>query len=285
MTPFRPTTFSILLLALLSTQPTAAQPKPAEPPKPTPAEPNPNDITAKLWSRDPKLIDEAVKSIYSYPARRRIDLLKQVWMQQLTSLARYKDITLLTQDLIELQPNYTDDLGFLLKNRAKALLAMKDPAAAIQDAKRMFNVVPAAEVPDSLLLIEECLLAAGDTAAAESFRNEQLAAAQDPAKTSPTFIHIEIDNTLYFKPDAGITLEAGNRLLLQDKPDQAEVLFRQMLTYNPPQREKLVAVQGIARTIRARTGSLAAHNQFLDEWLVKFGAPAAASTDRAPLAP
>src|SRR5205085_3987982 len=85
--------------------------------------PKDDDVTTLLHDGGSDQVQRALSAMHGMPARPAIDGLRGGWMARLLELERYHDVAELCEHLVLRAPYYTNDLGFLLSARVRALLA------------------------------------------------------------------------------------------------------------------------------------------------------------------
>jgi hypothetical protein len=182
-----------------------------------------------------------------------------------------------------------DLMTTLLEWRIKALLVLNKPQEALEAAKSYYNVCALNQTERAVQLVGLCLnechpndAGAPGESIADQFRHEQaveskigVGAATEPSDASPAGLmlkSISVDAKLY---DDGLTeferrsrrfadrVAYANLLLVADKADQAEAIFRELLGSARNQDQINQAYDGVARSLRAEDGNLARANAYL----------------------
>jgi len=173
-----------------------------------------------------------------------------------------------------------DAIEPLAEFRAKALLMMGKHAQALEAAKSYYNVCQLKNTANAVALVAQCLECCHpeDSRLATRFRSEQAIAgcrAADAAAGTdrkvestpalePILQTIHIDSSIYNEPitawaeKSRFSDRAGyaNLLLLADRCDEAEKVFRDLFQAASSQQELNLAMDGIARTLRAEDSNV-----------------------------
>ncbi|HMO87406.1 MAG TPA: tetratricopeptide repeat protein, partial [Lacipirellulaceae bacterium] len=169
-------------------------------------------------------------------------------------------------------PQFEQSVQQFCAFRARALLAQGRPDEALAAAKQAWLVAPMVDYPDAVVLVVECLRAAGreDEASAFQFGQIRLLEPSEGVGQQPDLLgQISLGTTSPYREAAatrqgntfGGWYERGNLLLLSGDIDGARMAFekaRDVATNVDAAR----AHAGVARCIRARMG-LGAANKYL----------------------
>jgi tetratricopeptide (TPR) repeat protein len=205
------------------------------------------------------------------------------WVTVLLNNCQWDDALNLASLAITGAPQDTVALAQLQRSRAVALLRKGDADAALAAARSYFNVIPLADTFHAVDLLVDTLDAAragADPMIVTRFKMQQIAGAR-PIEASPgSFFASPAGNVLSDLPGdsqpSPLAIAAqpadsfdaligrANLLLLANRPGDAIESFRSALKYAPESDEKtLVVIEGVARSIRARSGTIAPANAFI----------------------
>lgn len=230
-------------------------------------------ITVALQKGEPAQVAEAISAIKRLEARVAIDNLEQTWMRQLVGLDRHLEIVELTHLLADRAPFYTADIYFLLSSRVSSLVALKQPALALSEAKRLYLAVPLRDMEGACRIVEGCLKESdGNDVRASAFRAEQAVRAvqHDPNPSILDGIKLQAErqgDTDDVAPQAELLstkdLAKGNRLLMDDQADKAIAFFERSLPGCTTDVVRSACLAGIARSIKAKDRGLLRANEFV----------------------
>jgi len=171
--------------------------------------------------------------------------------------------------------------GGFAEVRARALLADGKAEGALQAAKSCYNVCLLRKTADAIELVSDCLVAAypDDPTIAARFKSQQMAWAAAQSSTSPSdgpdlgppvLAQIHVDDSQFRKAIGdlhGLTFAQitakGNLLLIVDQPKEARKLFDLALRMAKGNGRLSLAVENIARCIRAESGCVGPANAFI----------------------
>lgn len=227
---------------------------------------------------------DQIKSLVSSNPREVRRYLRSKWMPQLLKLHEYDAVTT-TAHAVLLQFLF-DSSAVSSMQSCKVQAAMKagDPASALREAKRYYNVASIAETGVAIDAFVDALQLGDDgDSRAKSFRLQQLAGESfDSDLSKPATMPSSLgSNLLRFETPIDDTVEkqlrqlesppphkfqdytsVGNALLLLDRPSEAETAFRSALAVASPMHTK-AAIENVARAIRAEDGSIGRANAYL----------------------
>lgn len=201
------------------------------------------------------------------------------WISRLAELKLYDDAEALA--LGGLFSARTDVVRFsaIQRARVKALSASGNYDAAVSAAKGYYNACTIAQTEDAIDLLGGLLQRSrpNDAGIAQRFKMQQVAAATTRPATQPTqaeksiLTEIQIDAAPFEpllerlqNPHTYTNLLArGNILLLCDRTAEAKECFEKALEVSKGDTQQTHATEGIARSIRAMTGSIGQTNEFL----------------------
>ncbi len=259
------------------------------------------EVTTQLASGDEALQKQAVATIQKLmeaePAR-AVAHLRSYWMKPLLDARQYDDVMDLANKGIVATAGEAASVEFLLQSRIRAELSNGKAQQALLDAKSLYNVSTMLAMPQTMLLIAECLNAAHpeDPSYVERFRAQQMAGAvfdgvivvaqgsegaaptTRPAPRSATqetdrgpsvLSSIKAENHAYDEAIAKLTAEdfltltaKGNLLLLEDRVKDAKGVFDR--AYGVATEGNVVtASESIARCMKAEDGAVGRANAWV----------------------
>ncbi len=205
------------------------------------------------------------------------------WVPALVKAGRQQEVLEIATLAINISPGH-DGIIALQEARMRALLALGKNEEALQAAKGYYNVADIKGTAAAVEFVGLCLAKAHpeDGEIVRRFRNEQAQASQvPPIVPEKAMLKDVVINTLPYdtglntfkgKPKFADRVGYGYLLLVTDKGDEAEKLFRELFQMAVTQDELTQATEGIARALRAEDGHVARANA----WLVKVGQSATA---------
>jgi hypothetical protein len=215
------------------------------------------------------------------------------WLPMLMDGGRNQDAADLALEAVVTRPD-TEYVAHLMECRTKALINLEKPQEALQAAKGYYNVCSLANTSDAISLVGICLAKAHpeDLEIVRRFKKQQAAASQmqndgDSATASPPpgngsmLKSVKIDSAVYedglkewaTKTDFDQRVNYANLLLISDRCADAEQIFRELYQTADSDQNLQVAMDGIARTLRAEDGDVARTNA----WLISLQQQAANS--------
>jgi hypothetical protein len=196
------------------------------------------------------------------------------WIPALVKAGKHQEV-LEMATLAECGRAGMDAIVPLQEARLRAYLALGKNDEALKVAKGYYNVVEIKNTAAAVDFVGTCLAKAHpeDGEIVRKFRNEQAQASQGTAPEKAMLKEIVVDSGPF---EAALRVMAtktryidrvayGNLLLIADKGEDAEKLFRELYQVAATQEELTQATEGIARALRAEDGNVARANA----WLVK----------------
>jgi hypothetical protein len=160
------------------------------------------------------------------------------------------------------------------RGRVLALMGEGNYSQALMEAKSYYNVAGLGDTAGAVALLAQIWNKTGQAATAARFQAEQVAAKND--STNPLrAVHVdaaqyrdaiyELQNHRNGRGQYsyGNLLGQGELLLLADRPSEAKKCFEQACQEATRERDVRLAVEGVACSIRAQGGSIAAADAFL----------------------
>ncbi len=268
-------TLSAALLAMLS--PVAARPNAAE-------------LQRRAWAKSlvPQLagadatarkaaLELIAKQLQTrpYPAAW---LVYWYWLPPLMSSGHYATVARLALQGVLAAPAGTGVVDRLLVFRIQALAAMHKDAAALRNAKSLFNVCTMADTGMALLVLDqrlEVVYHKHPRIMRQFVREERLGAQMpaddgEPIERSGVLASIQVHAGPYLARlksiganKARALMERGNLLLLADQPAKALRCFQSMEAYAKTSGQLLLLERFICRAIRAEDGTIGRANAHL----------------------
>jgi hypothetical protein len=237
------------------------------------------DLAAQLTSVDQTAIEQALDEIHtvleSNPAQ-GVGYCRKYWLPSLVSSSNFILADHLALDAILAAPWRTGDVEFLQETRTRAMLRSGQPAAALSDAKSLFDVASLRGTERALLLVSECLKAAhaGDARLLDRFRHEQIVGATarsvtDSPSISKTLGEIVVDPSPYAAAISSLTSDndqsrraRGNLLLLAGRSAEAQAVFEEALKRSDS-NDRIGLAENVARAIKASDGTIGRANGYM----------------------
>jgi len=200
----------------------------------------------------------------------------QAWLQPLLLQRSYADVEGLSLVAILKRPWWYPSIAVFQEARVRAFLAEGQYAQALSEAKSYYNLCPLNEMPTAIDLLTQALALTRGTAVANLFNSQATANLATSAATpdvAQILSSIHVNDSLYARgiemTRAGSTqfpfdnqLSLGNLFLLADKPSDALDAFVCACRSTQNQWDLPKAIDGIARSLRARDCSLNSARQF-----------------------
>lgn len=202
------------------------------------------------------------------------------WLRILAEKGLFADVEILAVKGILNAPTESKAVAALQRARVEALLHQQGKAQeAIAAAKGYYNVALLKDAESAVHLLSHCLAEAypDDNALLRRFRTQQVewstvevvpAASEELGEN--VLKSIKITNDAFgSEADAIIQrdyrgyIARGNLLLLADRPTEAKQAFESAELTAAGSQETAMAVEGIARAIRAEAGALGPANAFI----------------------
>lgn len=240
-------------------------------------------LTQQLGDADPAVHKAAWEKVQALmtapppldPAGRPRQVIEPGWVRALTRVKRFDDAEKLAIEGIARRPFDAGAVSAFAKARVGAFRAAGKHDAAVAAAKSAYLVGALSESSLAADAITSTVLKVRpkDKAAVEAFKAQQTdgaaVAADNLLKTIPADASFE----KALKTVAGETVSAhlsrGNLLLLMDRTADAKAEFEKALDAAEVERDAMAAFDGVAKTIRAETGSPTAANAYLKEQLAR----------------
>lgn len=244
-----------------------------------------DQLRARLMSRNPDQIQQAVEeirtSLASNPAQ-TVDQLNRTWLTALLSAKQYDAVEEFATAGTLALPADTWRIEQLQKHRIAALLVQGKNEEALHAARALFNVCGMGFVKEALPLLADTLTAThpDDPGIVPKFRLQVLANAQeDPAERKKLRERYQGNSVMESIPaEPGVYAEAiakrkgmeqyrelygtGNLLLMSGRVKEAHEVFMKVYKIAPPGELKY-ASEGIAKMIKAEDGGVGRANQFV----------------------
>ncbi len=195
----------------------------------------------------------------------------RTWLPMLVNSGHFQDVADLSIEAAVAHP-VVETIVPVLEFRVKALLALNKNADALQAAKSYYNVCALKDTGTALDLVCICLTTKDQVL---SFRAEQAAASSAAANSgsnapASSFLNsVKVDQQPYQKAleeRSSHRLSTGyaNLLLAADHPHDAEMIYCELFKSASTSADLTVAIEGIARSLRAEDGNVAR----ADAWLL-----------------
>lgn len=200
------------------------------------------------------------------------------WLDPLMVSGHYRTVAHLARQAILAAPAYTGVVDQLLIFRIQALAAMHRNAAALRNAKSLFNVCTMADTDVALLTLDQRIEVVyhNHPKILRQFVREQRLGAEMPADDaepidrSGVLAPIKVHGDAYLarmKSLGGNKIrelqEKGALLLLADQPDKALKCFQLMEAYARTPGQLLSFEKFVCRAIRAQDGTIGRANAYL----------------------
>lgn len=231
----------------------------------------------QLSSSDPQEVELALDQVFKV-------MTTKVWcdrvMAWMLETKRYDELEKYAVATIRREASEVMPIQKCQAARVRAKLLAGKPADALVQAKALYNVCSLKETNTAIELLCQCLYEAnkdGDgVGMVKRFRQEQVdgaVAATAAPTTRPrsmlsgisaqSAVMTEIPGKGRSAGDVKSLLARGNLLLLADRPQEAEALFRKAQTM--PSSNAEFATEGVARAIRAQDGAVGRANAWIME--------------------
>lgn len=200
------------------------------------------------------------------------------WLDSLLKVKRYDDVISIATRGMLLWPANSDRISGFQKVRVWALIASGKTDAALSASKTYYNVCTMKETASAIELVAACLRKAHpqEPAIAKTFSAQQVAGATTQPTTMPAAAALNILKTIpvdsspfegalkeFVFEDFSAMVGKGNVLLLCDRPKEAMECFEAAMVQAVNEAGLKVAVEGVARAIRAETGAIGPANNFI----------------------
>ena len=205
-----------------------------------------------------------------------VQQMRYTWLKEMMGHHIYAGIVKTTKLGMLATPVETNIVIYFLRDRVEALRLMGRPAAALRNAKMLFDVDWIGDAGNAALQVYDCLRAQKPNGAklARDFRREQIAGSQPPnpgrpPKTCTVLAGIAIHGRAYARHTAywfgeGVMalVGRGNLWLLADRPNKALQCFKTAYDMVPPGQLGYICDR-IAAAMRAKYGTIGAANAWL----------------------
>jgi ribosomal protein S7 len=245
-------------------------------------------VTQQIQSRDPAQITAAESQIRLRIARGKIyKELRTDWLPALAAQGRNADVADIALAAMPCAPD-TKTMSSLLEQRMNALLALGKNQEALAAAKSLYNVCDFAKTEHVIDIVGICLIKCnpGDPGIAVNFRLAQTQLSRRPSHAGgiassqpnaqalanlPSLSSIQVDSSIYSKQldalkvngDFNHRLIFGNMLLVTDKGQEAEQIFRDLLNSAKDETEKSLAIEAVGRALRTEDGNVGRANEWI----------------------
>jgi hypothetical protein len=236
-------------------------------------------VLKELTSGDEVAVQQATKQIRLWTDHHHIPFhLWHEWLPALMKEEKYQDVADLALSASLSRPDVAGITG-TTEWRARALLALDRPQEALQAAKSNYNVCDMKGTQKAIELVGEALATChpDDDEIIRRFRNEQAIASGMGTDGGPASLpsamlaSVVIDPKPYAKAIKSWSIKTrftdrasyANLLLAADRCQEAERVYRELYKLAATQQEIDLAVEGIARSLRAEDGTLARANTWL----------------------
>jgi hypothetical protein len=205
-------------------------------------------------------------------------LVYQYWLPPLMDHGHYRAVANLAMRGILAAPAYTFAIDRLLVFRIQALAAMHKNAAALRDAKSLFDVCRMQDTGTALLILDQRLDAVyrKHPNIVRRFVLEERSGAKMPSagggpiERSRVLASIQVHAGPYLarlkaihSTGSSALMEKGDLWLLADQPAKALRCFQSMEAYAKTSRQLLLLERFICRAIRAEDGTIGRANAHL----------------------
>ena len=197
------------------------------------------------------------------------------WVGPLLQAERYEDVEGLTLLVILEKPYHIWAVAVAQKARVEALLAQGKFDKALAEAKSYYNETTLRETGRAADLVAEALRSSRDPVLAQEFIRLQQEQRNDQPGNNHVLKSIKVDGSIYEpalrKTRGGSAqypcsnlIAQGNLLLLADRPAEARQSFINACQHAAGNQADLtLALEGIARAIRAEDGGAGRANGFV----------------------
>ena len=205
-------------------------------------------------------------------------LIYQYWLPPLMDHGHYRAVVKLAMRGILAAPAYTFAIDRLLVFRIQALAAMHKDAAALRNAKSLFNVCRMQDTGTALLILDQRLDVTyhNHPNIVRQFVLEERRGAKmplddrEPIDRSGVLASIQVHAGPYLArlksihgTGSSALMEKGDLLLLADRPAKALRCFQAMEVYAKNSSQLLLLERFICRAIRAEDGTIGRANAHL----------------------
>ena len=200
------------------------------------------------------------------------------WLPPLMAGGHYRTVAHLALQGILAAPAYTGVIDRLLIFRIQALAAMHKNAAALRNAKSLFNVCTMADTGTALLILDQRLevIYHGHPGIVRRFIHEERTGSElpaddsEPISRSGVLASIDVHGDAYLARLKNLSRnrirgleEKGDLLLLADHPAKALKCFQSMEAYAKGPGQLLSFQKFVCRAIRAQDGTIGRANACL----------------------
>jgi len=237
-----------------------------------------------LSSSDPAIQRKALDQVeqYSVNNTRALSLGLPVWSESLLATKQYEEIARLGLPAILDRSFDPTPVQVAQRLRVVATIQQGKYAEALPLAKSYYNVVILRNSGDAINLLAQILTQTNSPAVAAEFVKQQTTPAPaTPAgavQPSGVLATIKINETEYTSrlgplenyttptnPNYNTEMSAGDLLLLGDHPTEARACFEAACKCSGTKGKSIrEALEGVARAVRAQTGSVLAANAYMN---------------------
>ena len=207
-----------------------------------------------------------------------VPLVYQFWLPPLMDGGHYRTVANLAMQAVLAAPAYTFAIDRLLVFRIQALAAMHKDAAALRDAKSLFDVCRMQDTAMALVILDQRIDAVyhNDPAIMRRFVLEEREGARMPAEgdrhiiKSTVLASVQVHAGPYLArlksihgTGSSALMEKGDLWLLAARPAKALQCFQLMEAYATNAKQLLLLERFICRAIRAEDGTIGRANAHL----------------------
>jgi len=258
-------------------------------------------ITDDLQSADPATQTKALNQLKDMAASdaRSLAIGMPKWAAPLLATKKYDEVGALGLPAILGRSFDPTPVQAAQRLRVVALMEQGKYADALPQAKSYYNVVTLQPSPDAVNLLATILTHTSSAAAAADFIKQQTsadAAAATAQQPTGALAAIKIDSSQYDDTLSALQGQVGSKgasysnlmgqgdlLLLSDHPADARKCFESAVKVAGAKTKAIrEALEGVARSVRAQTGSISAANTFIATAAVDATTVAAMAGNPAP---
>ena len=230
-------------------------------------------LLIRLNSEDQKEVDAAVEDLQDMLVERP-GLLGSRLIEALAKAGRFQTLAEMAEKCAIARADDTEAVASLTAARVRAFAGMKKYEEALAAAKAFYNVAPMKNTPRAIEMLAVRLRDArrdSDPTIVERFQLEQAAGAADATQPAAGVLaSIKIDPSPWLaglkarkaKNPVADAMAEGNLMLLADRPEAARKAFITARDLSQG-RPRNLAIEGIARSIRAADGATGRANAFM----------------------
>jgi len=247
-------------------------------------------LARQLQNAEPEDREPAVLSLRQLAKEQPHDLASELpdCLESLLHAGLQDDVLELSRVAILAAPHAMPAVSKDQRARVLALLAQHNDEQALMEAKCNYNLSILKDTDEAINLIAEALnrtRGGNDPQIGKRLKEQQLAKFASAStqtistgtiesgilssiKIDPNRYSAAIDKTRKGSPTFGKVFGRGNLLLLEDRPGEAQAAFLDACTIASTAKashDLRIAIEGVARAIRAERQQALAANQFLDQ--------------------